>query len=153
MSGTRNTSARAIWSRDLVSRPDYSGEWHFSKCASRLQIPVPQSVEFTIEHREPHFRLERSLLQDGSHHTITLDLEIGTDNEPFVRDEALVFPSLEWDADDLIFSATIVGPEGRSTNEVRYHLDEDGTLLLADERFSGAAMRYENHWVFRKDDF
>ena len=37
-----------------------------------------------------------------------------------------------------------------STNEVRYHLNEDGTILVADESFRGPEQRYDNRWVFAR---
>jgi hypothetical protein len=52
----------------------------------------------------------------------------------------------------LVFRTRIVRPEEEALNEVRYHLTNDGTVLVAEEHFGGATQHYHNRWVFAKDD-
>ena len=54
--------------------PDFSGTWAFNAATSRLQIPAPDSSEFAIEHRDPHFRLTRTLVMQGQRDTFSINL-------------------------------------------------------------------------------
>jgi len=88
--------------------PDFSGRWKFSPGDSTLQIRTPDAIEFLIDHQEPLFRLERTL----------------------------------------VFVTRIVQGAEESTNLVRYHLEANGTVLVADESLSGPTLSYQNRWVF-----
>ncbi|MGQ0702251.1 MAG: hypothetical protein ACT4PM_03860 [Gemmatimonadales bacterium] len=60
-----------------MSKIDYSGRWQFSPRASTLQIGMPDSVVFTIEHREPSFRFERTLTFGARSDTFAIVLTDG----------------------------------------------------------------------------
>ncbi len=134
----------------MLSRVDFSGRWEFSPGASALQIESPDAVMFAIEHREPGFRLERTLTFGGRSDTFAIDLTVGADGAPVTRGEATLYPSLRWDGDQLVFFARIVHGGEEATNLVRYRLEEDGTILVAEESFRSSGQSYDNRWVFTK---
>jgi hypothetical protein len=106
-----------------------------------------------IDHDERLFRLERTLVFGDRTDTYAIDLRVGAGQPPITRGAATLYPSLEWDGDQLVFRTRIVQPEGEeATNVVRYHLAEDGAVLVAEERFVSATQRYANRWVFGKDE-
>ena len=49
-----------------------------------------------------------------------------------------------------MFRTRIVGEDGEATNLVRYRLEDDGAVLVAEERFQGPGKGYQNTWVLRK---
>ncbi|HEX4953360.1 MAG TPA: hypothetical protein VF017_08205 [Thermoanaerobaculia bacterium] len=134
-----------------MSKPNYSGRWRFCAEASTLQIAIPDAVVFAIEHREPSFHLERTLTFGGLSNTFALDLTVGTEREPLIRGDATLYPSLRWEGDQLVFRTRIVQGDDESTNVVRYALEEEGTVLVAEESFRGPKQNYSNRWVFRAD--
>jgi hypothetical protein len=133
-----------------MSRVDFSGRWQFAPDASTLQIARPDAAAFTIEHREPSFRLERTLTFGERSDTFAIELTVGTDRGPIPRGEAMLYPSLRWDGDDLVFFTRIVHDGEEATNLVRYRLEEDGTVLIAEESFRSSAQSYDNRWVFTR---
>jgi hypothetical protein len=134
-----------------MAQPNYSGTWIFTPDESTLQITRPTSATFTIDHRGSVFRIARTLAFDELSDTFAIDLMIGTETPPFIRGDAVLHPTIQWDGDDLVFFTRIVQPSGESTNSVRYHLEEHGTRLVADERFRGPQLDYDNRWVFLKE--
>jgi hypothetical protein len=129
-------------------RPNFTGTWAFNAAKSALQISPPEASEFVIEHREPHFRLSRTLVMQGCRDTFSIDLT--TDGSPFhlahprgyeIRGRAY------WDGDVLAFDSTIGQGDNQATNAVRYHLSPDVNTLTAEERFRGRDLAYENVWV------
>lgn len=114
-------------------------------------MAVPDKVVFTIKHREPSFRLERTLVFGDRSDTFELDLTVGADGEPFTRGDATLRPSLRWDGDRLVFLTRILRGEEEATNLVRYGLEEDGTILVADESFRSTTQSYDNRWLFERE--
>lgn len=133
------------------ARPDFSGRWRFDPAASALEIPTPDAVVFVIDHREPTFRLSRALTISGRTDTFAIDLTIGADNPPFARGETTLYPAIHWDGDDLVFPTRIVHGSDEASNHVRYHLEGDGSVLVATERLRGAGLNYDNRWVFTRE--
>lgn len=133
-----------------MPRPDFSGEWRFSSGESRLEIGTPDVVAFRVEHREPAFRLERKFVIGGRSDTFAIDLIVGTEHAPFTRGGAKLYPSLEWDGEHLVFLIRIIRGVEEATNVVRYHLEAEGAVLVAEESFRGPEQSYDNRWVFRK---
>lgn len=134
----------------MVSLPDFSGHWRFRADESTLEITRPDVVLLVIDHDEPLFRLERTLTFGDRTDTFAIELRIGADQPPLARDGATLYPSLAWDGDQLVFRTRIARPEGEATNVVRYHLAENGIVLVAEEHFESATQRYDNRWVFGK---
>jgi len=106
-----------------MAKPDFTGTWLFNAAMSRLQIPAPESSEFIIEHRDPHFRLTRTLVIRGQRDTFSIDLT--TDGAPFrlthprgyeIRGRAY------WADEVLAFDSTIQQGYQEAINEVRYRL-------------------------------
>lgn len=131
-----------------MTKPDFTGTWAFNAAMSRLQIPAPESSEFAIEHRDPHFRLTRTLVMQGHRDTFSIDLM--TDGSPF----RLAHPRgyeiqgrAYWDGSVLAFDSTIEQGDEQATNAVRYHLSDDGRSLTAEERFRSRDLSYDNVWV------
>ena len=131
-------------------RPDYSGRWRFLSDASKLDIEDPDGVEFLIQHKEPAFHLERTLIFEGERDTFEIDLTIGADVRSFSRDDARLRSLLRWDGDQLLFVTKILRNDEEAKNLVRYILEEDGKILIADEHFHGSDWDYHNRWVFEK---
>lgn len=133
-----------------MSRPDYSGKWQFDGAASALEIRRPEAVVFAIDHREPFFHLERTLTFAGQTDRFAIDLTVGADPAPLSRGDATLYPSLRWEENQLVFLTRIVRGGEESTNWVRYHLEEAGSVLVAEERFRSRERNYDNRWVFNK---
>lgn len=131
-----------------MGRPDFSGTWTFNAPKSSLQIPAPESSDFVIEHREPRFRLSRTLVMRGQ--SDTFSIEFTTDGAPFQVRHPRGFDvrgRSYWDGDTLAFDTMLAREDEEATNEVRYRLSADGLTLTAEERFRGREMSYDNVWV------
>jgi predicted amidohydrolase len=60
---------------------------------------------------------------------------------------------LLWDGDTLVFEDTISLPDGRQvTDVVRYTLKDGGKTFVAEEKFRGPVVKYDNLWVADKKD-
>jgi len=130
-----------------MSKPDFSGTWKFNADRSSLQIPAPDSTRFTIEHREPHFRLSRTHVVGGS--SDTFSIELTTDGRDVVQDRRglQIRARLYWEGETLVFESILTRDEEQATNVVRYSLAEHGDTFVAEERFSSERQSYENLWV------
>jgi len=135
-----------------LAHPNYSGQWELSKANSRLEIAMPDEVVLRIDHDEPLFHIERTLKFGPQTSTFAIDLSIGEENEAVTRGDALVFPSLWWDEDGLVFESKIVQKDELAKNTVRYRLLDDGAMLIADEHYRSSGQQYDNYWVFRKEE-
>ncbi len=133
------------------ARPNYSGTWVFNPDQSKLEIPVPKSGVFRLDHRDPVFVLERTFVrQDGRSDELKLELTTGgKDNVRSVRgSEAHI--RIVWDGAVLVFDSYLVEGGQKATNVVRYTLRDGGETLTADERFNGPKLKYHNLWVFNR---
>jgi hypothetical protein len=130
--------------------PNFSGRWQFDAAASTLRIGVPDSVVLTIEHEDPLFRLERTLVFGDRSDTFGIELTVGSDHPPFSRGDATIRPLLRWDGDELVFMSNIVRPGEEATNIVRHQLEDFGRVLVAEERYQSPKQNYDNRWVFKR---
>ena len=132
-------------------KPDFSGIWKFNPEKSKLQIPVPSSSTFTIDHKEPKFHLSRTNVYDGKPDTWKIDLT--TDGKEVVEQEGdqTVRIRLYWQGNDLIFDSIIALKDRQATNIVRYNLSPDGKVFTATESFRGPKLKYAKIWVFDKE--
>jgi hypothetical protein len=130
-----------------MSKPDFTGRWKYNPSKSVLRIPPPESTSLVIEHREPHFRLSRTLVVGGS--SDTFSIELTTDGREVVqeRDDLQICARLYWEGETLVFESVLTGDEEQATNVVRYTLAEQGETFVARERFSSERQSYENLWV------
>jgi hypothetical protein len=130
---------------------DFSGVWKFNPEKSRLQVPVPSASTFVIEHEEPRFHLTRTHVYDGKPDTWSIDLT--TDGTEVIQQEGdqTLHIRLYWEGNQLIFDSKIILGEREATNVVRYGLSEDGKTFTATESFRGPRLKYDNTWVFDKE--
>jgi hypothetical protein len=132
------------------AKPNYSGTWNFNPSRSELQVPVPTSAVFELDHREPVFRMKRTFVTDGKTETWSIDLS--TDGKEVLKEEAgsTTRGRIFWEGNLLVYEATI-SMNGRTARDVvRYELSEDGKILTATERFRGPVVKYDNLWIFEK---
>ena len=112
---------------------------------------MPDGLTFTIAHSDPRFHLERTLTFGDRTDSFAIDLTVGGEPVAITRGDAIIHPSINWDGDDLVFRTHIVKGTETATNLVRYRLDADETMLVAEEQFRSSAQNYDNRWVFSKD--
>jgi hypothetical protein len=120
-------------------RPDFSGEWILNRPASTLSngADTTQSAVWRIEHREPVFHHQASMLMaDGPRE---FEYELQSD----VPDSGL-----QWDGDVLVVTFTNPLPEGEMTISFRYELLDDGRRLRASEAVRGVPWAQDNVWIF-----
>lgn len=133
-----------------VSRPDFSGTWVFQGDRSSLEIPPPDSSIFVIDHRDPHWRLERTHVFEGREDTLVIELQ--TDGEPVVRNVrgVEVESRLHWEGDILVFESAYTLEGEEATVAVRYRLADEGRTFIAEEHLQGAQYSHRNTWVFAR---
>jgi hypothetical protein len=133
-----------------MTRPNFTGTWKFNPAKSSLQIPVPESTTFVIEHSEPRFRLERTHVFAGKSDTFSIDLT--TNGKAVVRAHAglEIDASLRWEGDTLVFDSRLKREGEQATNTVRYSLSADGQTFIAEEQLRSKEQSHDNKWVFDK---
>lgn len=131
-----------------MNKPDLSGTWAINRERSRLEIPMPDSTVFTIEHREPRFHLERTHVvgetRDVFSIELTTDGRVAESTHRGIRIEARAF----WDGDVLVFDSRLTLGEEKGTNTVRYELVAGGMSFIAQERVEFQSHTHSNTWVF-----
>jgi hypothetical protein len=130
-------------------RPDFSGEWVFNAEKSRLEVKFKlDSAVFTIVHKEPRFKLSRVFVIDGRENALAWALTTDGKEEVTEEDGRTVHSRLFWDGDVLVFDVRYVLKDGReATNIVRYTLKDGGKAFVAEEKFRGPMLKYDNLWV------
>jgi hypothetical protein len=146
-------AALAGWTRPSRVRPDFSGEWTLSKERSHFELAAARTIErgvVRIEHREPHFRFERTFTVGGAEDRVAYEMTADS-SEVVSREGALTSRSrLYWVGDTLVYETRMVAPGGEATNVVRCSLLDGGSALRAMERFRGPRLSYDNLWVFER---
>jgi hypothetical protein len=136
------------------ARPDFSGVWVVDPQRSQLAAWAKfDSTTITIEHKEPKFRFHRVSVKAGKADETTYDLT--TDGAELMEKEGggANTSKLFWDGDVLVFQALIVLADGRqATDVVRYTLRDGGKTFVAEEKFRGPVVKYDNLWVAGKKD-
>jgi hypothetical protein len=132
-------------------RPNFSGVWKFNPAKSKLQTPAPTASVFRIDHREPNFDLSRTHTYGEKNDTWGIHLT--TDGKEVTQEEGgrKILALLNWEGNELVFNSRIVLQDREATNLVRYSLSEDGRVFTATERFRGPVVKYDNIWVFDKE--
>lgn len=127
----------------LSTRQTLSGE----------EIAKFDNTTITIEHKEPNFRFHRLSLKGGKADESAFELT--TDGvEKVEREGGRVRTSrLTWDGEALVFYSHVLLPDGReATDTVRYSLQDGGKAFVAEEKFRGPVVKYDNLWVTDKKE-
>ena len=132
-------------------RPDFSGEWQLNRQASTLSsvvAPAAQSGTLRIEHREPIFKCQMTIVLDGK--PVETKFELLTDGREIASTEKgrATVSRLAWDGDALVGTWRIGIPNGEMTIVFRYELLDEGRRLRATEQLRGAGREQDNVWVF-----
>jgi len=132
-------------------KPDFSGEWQFNRQASTLSpavAPAAGSGSLRIEHRDPAFKCQMTIVLDGK--PVETKYELLTDGREVVSTEGgrRIASSLRWDADALIATWRIESPNGEMTIAFRYELQDGGRRVRASEQLRGRGRDQDNVWVF-----
>lgn len=132
---------------------DFAGDWDLDRNATRLSVMDVASLDsagLSIRMADGLFELRRTFVVEGETHeagfTAPLDGTEAVREEP----ERVLRLQVHQDGGDWVFTAKIADEAGESLNTVRYRLSDDGRSLLADERFRGPALSYDNLWVFER---
>jgi len=132
-------------------RPDFSGEWQLNRQASMLSpivAPSAQSGTLRIEHKEPYFKCQMTIVLDGK--PIETKYEMRSDGRETVTTQQgrRTASHLRWDGDALVATSIIAIPNGEMTISFRYELEDGGRRLRASEQLRGGGRDQDNVWVF-----
>lgn len=132
-------------------KPNFTGTWKFSTSKSSLQVPAPDSSTFVIKHQEPQYHFTRTHIIGEDSDTFSIDLT--TDGREYVQSigDVGMHARLYWDGDMLVFDSILSQGDMQVINVVRYHLEDNGQTLIADEHAEGGQHAHDNHWVFDKE--
>jgi hypothetical protein len=141
--------AAAVAAAPASEKPNFSGSWVVNAEKSRLEIKVElESATFTIDHKEPDFRFSRVFVIGGKDNALAWALTTDGKEAVTVEDGRTDHSRLYWDGDVLVFDVRIVLKDGReATNVVRYSLRDGGRTFVAEEKFRGPVLKYDNLWV------
>jgi hypothetical protein len=130
-------------------KPNFSGSWVVNLEKSKLEIKVElESATFTIDHKEPNFRFSRVFVIGGKDNALAWALTTDGKEAVTVDDGRTDHSRLYWDGDVLVFEVRMVLKDGReATNVVRYSLRDGGRTFVAEEKFRGPVLKYDNLWV------
>ena len=133
-------------------KPDFSGEWQLNREASILSpivAPAVKSGALRIEHHEPSFKCQMTIVMDKPFET---KYELLTDGREVAATERgrKIVSSLRWDGDALVATWRIEGSNGEMTISFRYELQADGRRLRAAEQLRGGGRDQDNVWVFER---
>jgi hypothetical protein len=132
-------------------KPDFTGEWQLNRPASMLSpivAPVAQSGTLRIEHKEPHFKCQMTIVLDGK--PVETTYEMLSDGRETVATEQgpRTASSLRWEGNALVATWRIAIPNGEMTISFRYELEDGGRRLRASEQLRGGGRDQDNVWVF-----
>jgi hypothetical protein len=139
----------AASSSAVFDKPNFSGDWVFNPEKSKLEIKIKlESATFTIDHKEPDFRFSRVFVIGGKDNALAWALTTDGKEVVTVEDGRTDHSRLYWDGDVLVFDVRMVLKDGReATNVVRYSLRDGGRTFVAEEKFRGPVLKYDNLWV------
>jgi hypothetical protein len=135
-------------------KPDFSGVWVVDPEKSQLANWAKfDRTTITIEHKEPRFHFHRLSVKGGKSDEV--DYVLTTDGTEMVTKDGRMtdYSRLSWEGDVLVFSARLVLPDGReATDVVHYSLRDGGKTFVAEEKFRGPVVKYDNLWVAERTD-
>lgn len=134
-------------------KPNFSGEWKLNRQASLLSprvATVAQTGTLRIEHQEPDFKCEMTIVLDGE--PVETKYELRSDGRETISIEQgrRIASSLRWDEVVLVAIWRVEIPNGEMTISFRYALEDGGRRLRASERLRGSAHDQANVWVFER---
>jgi hypothetical protein len=134
-------------------KPDFSGDWQLNRQASMLSpivAPVAQTGTLRIEHKEPNFKCQMTIVLDGK--PVETKYEMLSDGRETVATAQgrRIVSSLRWDGDVLVATSRVEIPNGEMTVAFRYELQEGGRRLRASEQLRGGGRDQDNVWVFER---
>jgi hypothetical protein len=134
-------------------KPDFSGEWQLNRQASMLSpivAPVAQTGTLRIEHKEPNFKCQMTIVLDGK--PFETKYELLSDGRETIATEKgrRTVSSLRWDGDALVATSRVEIPNGEITISFRYELQDGGRRLRASEQLRGGGRDQDNVWVFER---
>jgi hypothetical protein len=145
--------AGAMTATAQQQKPDFSGEWQLNRQASSLSpivAPAVQSGVLQIEHHEPSFKCQMTIVMDGKPFATKYDLLADGREVASTAGGRRIVSSLRWDGDALVASWRIETPNGEMTIVFRYELQEGGRRLRAAEQLRGNERDQDNVWVFER---
>ena len=132
-----------------LEKPNFSGVWEINLQKSQLANWAKfDRTTITIEHMDPNFRFHRLSIKAGKSDEISYELT--TDGRERVeKDKGRSSVSrLDWDGDVLVYRNRMALADGREvTDIVRYSLHDGGRTFVAEEKFRGPVVKYDNLWV------
>ena len=132
-------------------KPDFSGEWQLNRQASALSpivAPAAQSGVLRIEHHEPSFKCQMTIVLDGKPTETKYELLSDGREVAATHGGRQIVSSLRWDGDALVATWRIEGTNGEVTISFRYELQDGGRRLRAAEQIRGGGRDQDNVWVF-----
>jgi hypothetical protein len=146
--------AAAVLAVSGVEKADFTGVWVINAQKSQLANWAKfDQTTITIEHKEPTFKFHRVSVKGGK--TDESGYELTTDGvEKAKRDARMtVYSRLLWEGEVLVLQDRMVLADGReATNTVRYTLKDGGKTFVAEEKFRGPVVKYDNLWVADKKE-
>jgi hypothetical protein len=132
-------------------KPDFSGDWQLNLQASKLSPAVALAAQrgsMRIEHREPSFKCQSTMVMDGK--PVETKYELPSDGLERAGTEAWgrMVSSLRWDGDALVATWRIEASNGETTISFRYELQDGGRRLRAAEQLRAPDREQDNVWVF-----
>ncbi|MEW5902646.1 MAG: hypothetical protein AB1715_14360, partial [Acidobacteriota bacterium] len=130
-------------------RPNFSGQWVFNAAKSKLELKVQlEAATFSIDHKDTDFHFSRVFIVGGQESTHSYVLATGGREKVEEQPDRTLHSRLYWDGDVLVYDVRIVLKDGReATNIVRYSLRDEGRTFVAEEKFRGPVLKYDNLWV------
>jgi hypothetical protein len=137
----------------MPQKPDFTGDWQLNVEASALSPHVAaaaQSGSLRIEHRDPTFKCEMTIVLDGK--PIDKKFEMLSDGHEVTGTigSGRIVSSLKWDADALLGTWWMEIPNGEMTISFRYELEDGARRLRATEQLRGGGRDQDNVWVFER---
>jgi len=134
-------------------KPDFSGEWQLNRQASTLSAavaPVAQAGTLRIEHKEPSFTCQMTIVFDGK--PFETKFESLSDGREIVATQQgrRIVSSLRWDGNALVATSRVEIPNGEMIIAFRYELENGGRRVRALEQLRGAGRDQDNVWVFER---
>jgi hypothetical protein len=131
-------------------KPDFSGEWQLNRKASTLSPAASaiQSGSVRIEHRDPAFRYQATLVSETG--KVQYEFELPSDGKEVSRSQGgmTAVSSLHWEADALLLTSRMQLPNGELRISFRYELVDGGRRLRAVEQLRGDGRDQDNVWIF-----
>jgi hypothetical protein len=132
-----------------AEKPDFSGVWVVNLEKSQLADWAKfDRTTITIVHKDPVFRFHRASVKAGK--ADETSYELTTDGAEKVEKEGgrASTSRLTWDGEALVFQDRLVLPNGREALDVvRYTLRDGGKTFVAEEKFRGPVVKYDNLWI------